>query len=57
MPQTQVDEIKMLDIRAAESVEVSLSDDQNTLWVNVDGLCRLRVSSLSKVSLTLPTQR
>jgi hypothetical protein len=34
----------MLDIRAPEIVQFDCSEDGKVLWINVDGICRLRVT-------------
>lgn len=34
---------QMIDINSPEVVEVSINEDGTKLWVNVDGICRLRV--------------
>ena len=36
---------EMTDIISPDSVEVKISDDRSTLWVNVDGVCVLRVQT------------
>lgn len=33
----------MIDIRGPEHVEIALDEDHETIWVNVDGVCRLRI--------------
>lgn len=56
---------EMLDITAPSIVEVELSDDCGTLWVNVNGRCRVRIcgfdfiqqiglSGVEKIELTAP---
>jgi hypothetical protein len=42
-----------LDITAPEMVQVQLRDDGKVLWVNVDGVCRLRISRIPKDSLSV----
>lgn len=37
-------EVRMIDITNPEEVEVVLRQDRRVLWVNIDGVCRLRVS-------------
>jgi hypothetical protein len=39
----QIDTIRMLDVRTPETVEVVISGDGKKLWVNVNGLCVLRI--------------
>lgn len=47
-------EVKMIDINAPEVVEIEVLN--GTLWVNVDGLCRLRVCRIpeGRVRMTVP---
>lgn len=33
----------MVDVRGPDIVQVEVSQDGGTLWVNIDGVCRLRV--------------
>ena len=45
-------EITMLDIAKPDiAVQVQISPDSKTLWVNVDGLCRLRICRISRLDL------
>lgn len=37
---------KMLDLRAAEYVEVRISKDGQTLWVNTSQGCKLRIQKI-----------
>jgi hypothetical protein len=39
-------EMKMLDLLEPNSVEISISADKTKLWVNVDGICRLRIQEI-----------
>jgi hypothetical protein len=39
----------MLDLTGAKLVEVEVSKDRRVLWVNVDGLCRLRVCQIDTI--------
>lgn len=41
----------MIDIRGPEIVGVQISADAKTLWVCVDGACRLRISRIPKLEL------
>ena len=36
------DVVSMLDITAPEAVEIVIRADGKVIWVNIDGLCRLR---------------
>jgi len=42
----------MLDVSEVEHVEVELSTgpDRLTLWINIDGVCRLRVCRFKNIS-------
>ncbi len=40
---TEVNQVQMLDITRPDNVEVQFSANGLTLWVNVDGICRLRI--------------
>jgi len=42
----------MVDITGAAHVDVCMSKDRSTLWVNVDGVCVLRVCRITKMDLT-----
>lgn len=39
---------QLLDITAPEHVEVILKADRSVLWVNVEGICRLRICGLKE---------
>ncbi len=44
---TTIQVTQMLDITAPkDGVEVEINSDGKTLWVNVDGICRLRVCQI-----------
>ena len=40
------DTLLMKDITGAESVQVQISSSGKVVWVNVDGICALRVCSI-----------
>lgn len=42
---------QMIDITEPQEVEVLIREDHKTLWINVDGVCRLRVSHISKLQI------
>ena len=43
----QLSELRLIDIRSPEKqVEVQISDDGKRLWVNVDGICLLRIQDM-----------
>lgn len=46
---------EMIDLRGSKIVEVEISDDW-TLWVNVDGVCRLRIQDI-KIALAIRDAR
>jgi hypothetical protein len=43
--------LTMLDITQPEHVEVQIKSDGNAIWVNVDGLCRLRITRIATLQL------
>jgi hypothetical protein len=43
---------QMLDITAPEIVEVQIRSDGTVLWVNVDGVCRLRICCITNFILS-----
>lgn len=47
----------MLDLYAPDKVEIEFSADGNVLWVNVDGLCSLRISRLKLSEVTIIDHR
>lgn len=47
--QTTSQVIEMLDIGDPNYVEVTIREDARVLWVNVDGMCRLRISRIKKL--------
>ena len=52
---TQEETEKMIDLRGAEIVGVQVSQAPGgglTLWVCVDGKCRLRVTRIKKIEMT-----
>jgi hypothetical protein len=40
---------RMLDITAPEIVEVQIRSDGSVLWVNIDGICRLRACNIGNM--------
>lgn len=40
---TEVNQIQMLDISRPDEVQIQFSPNREVLWVNVDGICRLRI--------------
>lgn len=49
------DHLTMIDINApVHGVDISVSNDGRTVWVNVDGLCRLRICQIERLELTYP---
>jgi hypothetical protein len=49
MSQTQQE---MIDIMHPSVVEVEFSDDAKRLWINVDGVCRLRACAIDTLAIT-----
>ena len=41
--------IQMLDICIPDNVEIVFNHDSTKLWINVDGICRLRIQGLAVV--------
>jgi len=41
----------MIDITMAELVEVEIREDGKVLWVNIDGVCQLRVCHFKKLDI------
>lgn len=41
----------MIDITGAEIVEVQVRSDGKVLWVNIDGICRLRVNQINHLKI------
>lgn len=39
---------KSIEITAPEHVEVAISGDGKTLWINVDGICKLRCCQIDQ---------
>jgi hypothetical protein len=37
---------QMIDITAPDVVEVSIREDGTVIWINVDGICKLRVCQI-----------
>ena len=46
---TAVDDPTAVEVSDPEVVEVSSSVDGKTLWVNVDGVCRLRAARIRRL--------
>lgn len=40
---------QLLDITGAKIVQVDIRKDRKTLWVNVDGVCILRVCQIEEI--------
>jgi len=43
--------VQMIDVAEAERVQVDKSTDGTKLWVNVDGICLLRVQRIQELYL------
>lgn len=44
----------MLDITGPEHVQVTWSADSKVLWINIDGVCKLRVCRIGKLIVDKP---
>lgn len=53
----KVAELRMLDIREASVADVVVSKDGKTLWVNIDGMCMLRLQGREVLPLTITDER
>lgn len=42
-----------LDITAVESVQIEVKDDNSVLWINVDGICVLRICRITRLELPI----
>lgn len=40
-----------IDITAPQAIEVLIRADGGVLWVNVDGICRLRICQIKEITL------
>jgi hypothetical protein len=47
------EELTMLDIRGPIGVEIEISLQGTVLWVNIDGVCRLRVQDIKEGTLII----
>jgi hypothetical protein len=43
--------LEMIDITAPETVQVQINLHGNTLWVNVDGICRFRACRIGNLAI------
>ncbi len=48
MTQVSIDD-QMIDITGPEIVEVQIRDDGKVVWINIDGICRLRACQIKKL--------
>ena len=47
---SEIEDIKQLDITAPkELVEIQIREDEKVIWVNVDGICCLRICQIPKL--------
>lgn len=46
--------LTMMDITHPEGVQVQLRDDNKVLWVNVNGICRLRCCEIQHLDIDIP---
>jgi len=47
----KVENLTMLDITSPKIVEIQISHDSKTVWINVDGICRLRACRIQNLKL------
>lgn len=45
---------EMIDATEPKSVEVLLDENGKTLWVNIDGICRLKVKRIEEIIFSGP---
>lgn len=45
------EELTMLDIRGPIGVEIETDQNGTKLWVNIDGVCRLRIQDIEEGTL------
>lgn len=48
---TEITPTEMLDITEPELVEIDIRSDGTVIWVNIDGICRLRVCRVTQLIL------
>lgn len=48
---------KQLDLNPKQGVHIEISADGSVLWVNVDGICRLRASNSPRIDVIAPDLR
>jgi hypothetical protein len=48
---------QMIDITAPSLAEIQIRSDGAVLWINVDGVCRLRICGLKPANLILNDER
>jgi len=46
----------MVDITAPVGVDVVISEDEKVLWVNIDGVCVLRICQIPRLDVSLPSR-
>lgn len=47
----------MIDIMAPSTVSIEIRDDAKVVWVNIDGVCELRVCGVKKIVSVLTPDR
>ena len=50
----QEKEEKIIDLRGVDNVQVQVDADGHKLWVNIDGICRLRVYAAQRIDIDDP---
>ena len=46
---TKVEELTVLDITSPKVLEIVIRADGKVIWVNINGICRLRVNDVSSL--------
>ena len=50
-------ELTMLDITKPKFVEIDIRNDGKVVWINIDGICRLRACRIGKDRLVVNDRR
>lgn len=51
-----VAEHKMVDVRGPKAVDIQISTDKKTIWINIDGICFFRCTHIELLMLNGRTQ-
>lgn len=49
---TERDPMPMLDLTAPARVEIDIRADRKVVWINIDGVCRLRACRIGELIVT-----